>query len=142
MQKRLKIFIVLSVIGVLLSSYLTYQHFATSGSSFCVIDEYVNCDIVNKSTYSELFGIPVAILGALAYALMAVIAYKLYRSSAPKKTAVHALKIITAGSLLFSLYLTYAELFILYAICALCVSSQILVLILFILSLTLSHEKK
>src|SRR3989338_3070369 len=74
------IIIIISILGVLLSSYLTYLHFKPSASKLCVFGENFDCDIVNKSVYSELFGIPVAIFGGLTYLLFLTIAVLLLKN--------------------------------------------------------------
>src|SRR3989338_1138489 len=55
----LKSFVWLSLLGLALSLYLSYTHFAppTEGS-FCDFTENISCSLVNTSIYSELFHVP------------------------------------------------------------------------------------
>jgi protein-disulfide isomerase len=67
---------VLAVAGVALSAVLIYEHAVAhaGGTSFCAINEYVNCDRVAMSPYSVLLGMPVAAWGALGYGLAFLLA--------------------------------------------------------------------
>src|SRR5947207_352628 len=75
MSRKSKLYLiqVLSAIfGVALSLYLLVQHTrlksGIQGSqSFCSINSYLDCDVVNASPFSELAGIPVATFGAIFY---------------------------------------------------------------------------
>ena len=57
---RPKFTTVLSALGALgISIYLGVQHGSTEASA-CNISSTINCDVVNRSEYSELFGIPIS----------------------------------------------------------------------------------
>src|SRR5206468_2515893 len=110
--------------GVVVSSISFYHHFGTSKTSFCSFGESFNCDIVNRSTYSTVLGVPVALIGILGYLLILALA-TVYRDKA--ETPVMLL-IASVGGLGFALYLTYIEKFVLQAWCVLCLSSLALIL--------------
>ena len=100
------------------------RHYASSKSSYCDFGATFNCDIVNRSIYSEVAGVPVALIGVLGYAGLLVLTV-LYR----KKD--HSPMILLAASLAglaFALYLTYIEGFVLGVWCVLCLSSMGLIL--------------
>ncbi|MGH9551980.1 MAG: vitamin K epoxide reductase family protein, partial [Terriglobales bacterium] len=104
--------------GVLVSSASLYHHYGTSATSYCDIGENFNCDIVNRSTYSTLAGIPVAAIGIIGYLAMLLLA-TVFRS----KVGVPAvLAVASLAGLGFALYLTYIEGFVLSAWCVLCLS--------------------
>jgi len=132
-----KILIFLSGCGAALSAYLVYQHYKPAGTSFCDINNYISCDIVNQSIYSEIAGVPVAILGLIAYIVLFLIAVR-----TTSKRSTELLMLLSAGSFLFSLYLTYLEFFVLYAICLLCLISQLIILLFFIISLLLWRKHR
>jgi uncharacterized membrane protein len=111
--------------GVAVSCVSLYHHFGTSKTSFCNFNESFNCDIVNRSAYSTVLGVPVALIGILGYLLILALA-TVYRDKA--ETAV-MLFIASVGGLSFALYLTYIEKFILEAWCVLCLGSLALILI-------------
>lgn len=139
-QSRLRLaFSLLSFLGILVAAYLVYQHYKPAGGSFCNISGYINCDIVNKSIYAEIFGIPVAMLGMLAYGILFAGSLLMRRRAA----APLWLLIFAGFSLVFSLYLTFVEFFVLRAVCMFCITQQILIFIIFItlLVLWLAHRK-
>lgn len=117
----------LSLTGMIVTAYLVYQHYKDPGGAFCNVNDYVSCDIVNKSIYSEIFGIPVAVLGFLAYGLLFVLSVT--------RRLVGFATLFSGAGLLFSLYLTYIEFFVLQALCILCITQQILILFIFLIYL-------
>ncbi len=109
--------------GIVISSISLYHHFARTKTSFCNFGESFNCDIVNRSVYSTVFGVPVAFIGILGYLLILALA-TVYRDKA--ETPIMLL-IASVGGLGFALYLTYIEKFVLVAWCILCLSSLALI---------------
>jgi uncharacterized membrane protein len=105
--------------GILVSSFSLYHHVSKSATSFCTFGESFNCDLVNRSQYSTLLGVPVALIGILGYLLILVLA-TVYREKAETPTM---LLIASFGGLGFSCYLTYVEGFVLQAWCILCLTS-------------------
>jgi uncharacterized membrane protein len=113
----------LAVAGIVVSSISLEHHYSTSESSFCNISETLNCDIVNRSVYSRIFGVPVALVGILGY--LAVLGLATVYRSRPQTP-----KLLLSASLLglgFALYLTYIEGFVLAAWCILCLTSLFLI---------------
>ena len=110
---------VLAVCGIVVSSVSLQHHYAKSKTEYCEFGEAFNCDIVNRSSYSSIFGIPVALIGMLGYAALAGLA-TVYR--ARKDTPLLLLGGAGAG-LAFALYLTYIEGRVLGVWCILCLSS-------------------
>src|SRR3954454_4556709 len=89
-----------AVAGVAVSSVSLYEHFATSTSSFCNFSDTFNCDLVNRSQYSTVLGMPVALIGIVGYVLIAALA-TVYRNQT--QTPV-LLFIASVGGLGFALY--------------------------------------
>jgi uncharacterized membrane protein len=114
---------VLAICGVAVSSVSLQHHYATSKTAYCDIGETFNCDVVNRSEYSSIFGVPVALLGMLGYAALAGLA-TVYRER--RETPVMLLSAAAAG-LAFALYLTYIEARVLGVWCILCLSSLALI---------------
>lgn len=133
-KKYLGAISILGVAGMLLSAYLTYLHFSAGSSSFCNINSVVNCDVVNKSKYAEILGMPVGILGFLGYALLTALAFGWMRNWLKKPTH-RKIMIFSTAALGFSLYLTFIEFFVLRSVCLLCVTSQAVIIGIFILSI-------
>jgi len=120
--------IVLATIGVALAGYLTYLHY-TGTEPPCSIKGNP-CSQVQKSRYSELAGVPVALIGLLGY--LAILGSLLVRETETSRFATAAL---TLGGFGFSAYLTAREVFTLEKICEWCVGSAILMTIMMMLSL-------
>lgn len=110
---------VLAVVGIAVSSLSLYHHFQTSKTSYCDFGETFNCDIVNRSEYSSVAGIPVAGIGIAGYLALFLLA-TVYRDRG--ETAA-VLFVGAISGLAFALYLTYVEGFVLGAWCILCLSS-------------------
>ena len=110
---------VLAVAGVAISAVSLQRHYAKSASAFCDFGARFNCDIVNRSEYSSVMGIPVAGIGIAGYAVLLALA-TVYRSRG--ETPLRLLAAAVAG-LGFALYLTYVEGFVLDTWCILCLSS-------------------
>jgi uncharacterized membrane protein len=120
------IMLVLTVIGLGVASYLTYVHFAGIKPA-CTAGE--SCTKVQTSRYSELAGVPVALMGLIGY--VAILITLLLPESETTRFATVA---ITLGGFGFSAYLTYRELFSIHAICEWCVSSAIILTLLMLLA--------
>jgi vitamin-K-epoxide reductase (warfarin-sensitive) len=114
---------VLAVCGIVVSSVSLQHHYATSKTAYCDIGEAFNCDIVNRSEYSSILGIPVALIGMLGYAALAGLA-TVYRERRETPATLFG----AAGmGLSFALYLTYIEGHVLGVWCILCLSSLALI---------------
>jgi len=109
--------------GVMVSSVSLYHHFTKSKTSFCDINESFNCDLVNRSVYSTVLGIPVALIGILGYLLILGLA-TVYRDKAETPAM---LLVVSAAGLGFALRLTYIEAHQLDVWCILCLSSLALI---------------
>src|SRR5580692_12443832 len=114
---------VLAVAGVALSALSLQRHYAKSATAFCDFGERFNCDIVNRSEYSTVMGIPVAGIGVVGYGVLLALA-TVYR--AREETPLRLLLAALAG-LGFALYLTYVEGYVLGTWCVLCLSSLALI---------------
>jgi len=122
-RRLLSLIGILAVCGVVVSSVSLQHHFATSKTAYCDLGAMLNCDIVNRSEYSSIMGIPVALLGMPGYAALVGLA-TVYRDR-PQTPAL-----LLAGSiagLTFALYLTYVEARILGVYCILCLTSLLLI---------------
>ena len=121
---------VLSLAGAIVSSVSLERHYAKSATSFCDLSEKFNCDIVNRSEQSEVMGIPVAAIGVVGYAMLFIFS-TFYRSRA--ETPFRLLIAATAG-LIFALYLTYVEAYVLMTWCVLCMTSLAMIFLISVLA--------
>jgi len=113
----------LSLIGLGLSVYLTITHFDKQLLA-CTSNGVIDCAKVTTSAQSELLGIPVAILGLANYTGMAVINSPwAWRS---RHRWVHVTRFILAViAMCFVLWLIYAEVMIIGAICLYCTAVHV-----------------
>ena len=125
----------LSIIGFGIMAYLTYIHYANT-KSFCDISETVSCDVVTTSIYSEIFGLPISILG-LGYFGLTFLLSAFYR----KKLFYQLIFLLTLFVLIPSYYFTALEAFVIKAFCILCETSKILMLAILITSFAAMKEK-
>lgn len=123
----------LSLYGLGASIYLTIAHYDSSVQLVCSDKGLVNCEEVTKSPESMLFGvIPVAVLGLAFYAFMAVINSPWgWRLKYPLVTWVRFGSVIVG--VCFVLYLVYAELVEINAICLWCTSVHVATFLIFVI---------
>ncbi len=120
--------IALAIVGLGVAAYLTYTHYANVKVA-CSLGS--QCETVQKSSYSMLAGIPVAVLGLIGYSAILAILVALPVSENTNLALVAA----TLFGLAFSAYLTYREVFTIHAICQWCVASAVIMTLLTGLSL-------
>jgi vitamin-K-epoxide reductase (warfarin-sensitive) len=109
----------LAVAGIAVSAVSLERHYTKSATAFCDLGEKFNCDIVNRSEYSTVMGIPVAGIGIVGYGVLLALV-TIYRSRAETPTR---LLLAAVAGLGFALYLTYVEGYVLETWCILCLSS-------------------
>jgi uncharacterized membrane protein len=126
--------LLLSLFGLGVSIYLTITHFHPA-ALVCTSNATINCEKVTTSPQSEIFGIPVAMLG-LAY-FVPMIALCLPAAWRSTDRRVHlarlGLSVVGVGMIL---YLLIAELFLIKAICLWCSSVHLITFVLFIIIAT------
>ena len=124
--------LVVAAIGLADAIYLTWVKLAHQ-AVFC--PGYGGCDTVNTSPYSEIAGLPIALIGAGAY--LAVLILLLLENTGNFWRENSSLLVfgISLAGVLFSAYLTYIEIAVIHAICLYCVTSAVAILILFILTI-------
>lgn len=124
--------LLLSLAGIAVSSVSLYHHYDRSKSSFCDFGGKFNCDIVNRSIYSHVGPVPVALIGILGYVFLAVMS-RFCRRKSDGKTFLLISSLVGLG---FAFYLTYLEGFVLAAWCVLCLTSLALIFTITILAAT------
>jgi uncharacterized membrane protein len=134
MDKRLRQFMIgLAILGLLVSIYMTIYKL-TNNEAMCIGNG--GCSVVNASRYSEVAGIPVALVGVGGY--LAILAL-LFLERQPGFFAENGIMMLFGISLvgfLFTLYLIFVEIRLIHALCPFCLTSQAVMTIIFILSVT------
>ena len=125
---------VLSVIGLGVAFYLTYVE---TQSVEAICGPVGDCNAVQSSSYSKIWGIlPVGLLGGAGYiAILAAWFASRQGWGWLSKYAPVALFGMALFGTIFSIYLTYLELFVIYAVCIWCISSAIIITLLLLFSL-------
>jgi uncharacterized membrane protein len=118
--------------GVFVALYLTLYKLGYIGTLVCQVG---SCEKVQTSKWATFLGFPVGSWGVGYYIGVMVLAVSgLTPRYAESRTISRVLVGVTAVGVLFSLWLTYLELFVIDAICQWCVISAILATMLFVLS--------
>ena len=108
-----------AAIGLGIATYLTYVHYAHV-RPLCTTG---GCEKVQTSSYAELAGVPVAVLGLAAYAVLVFLALM------PGVAAALAGAAVAIGGTAFSGYLLWAQLARIHAICQWCVGNDVVVVV-------------
>ena len=127
-----RISIALTLLGVAVSAYMTIFKL-TDNQRMCLGNG--GCSKVNSSAYAEVYGIPVAIIGIGGYAVIAALTFMEDRNPFLKQNGTMLVFGLALIGFLFTLYLIYVELALIKALCPFCVTSQITMTILFIISI-------
>lgn len=125
--------IILAVLGVLVAGYLAWAEL-TGNETVCADTGLINCETVQTSAYSSVFGIPVALLGVLGF--IGILALLLLEDQVPFLAAYGRTLVFGAAlfGMLFQAYLTVIEATVLEAWCQWCVASFVLVTLIFAIS--------
>ena len=124
--------LVLAAAGAGIAGYLLYARW-TGGAPVCGTG---GCEIVQHSKYSKIAGVPVALLGLLAY--VAIFATALSRSELAKAAGAA----IALGGLVFAVYLIYVQAALIDAFCQWCLASDVVIALLaFVTSLRLLRAR-
>ena len=119
-----------SLIGLADSIYLTVLKL-TNNQTMC-LKGIGDCWTVNLSSYSEIFGMPIAILGILAYLVLSILF--MLRHKLPVSTVVVDQMFfgLSLTGFIYSIYLTYLEIAVIKALCPFCIVSAIAMTVIFI----------
>tara|TARA_Y100000310_G_scaffold267836_1_gene280080 strand:- start:595 stop:1092 length:498 start_codon:yes stop_codon:yes gene_type:complete len=132
--------IILGVIGLVTSTYLTFLHYNPGGDlGFCLVDEngVSSCTIVNSSSFSEVLGIPAGVLGMVWFAILFVLLWQVKK----RQELAKRLLIWNVLGVLSIFYFIYGEI-VLGTICTYCTVVHVIVVISLIVSIFFMKELK
>ena len=135
------IILVLALVGVAVSTYSFLHNRNFASGEFCTIGETFDCDIVNKGPYSTIMGFPVSMIGIIGYAFLVLASVLKLRDKEDHGLSLF-LVLASGAALLFSLYLSSLEAFVLKAWCLICLVSQFLILFIFASSVWLMRKDR
>ncbi|MEW6716427.1 MAG: vitamin K epoxide reductase family protein [Chloroflexota bacterium] len=132
MRKNKLLYLAMGVAGVglvdsLYLSWIKLAHAVCAGIG--------DCDVVNTSAYSEIYGIPIALLGAGCYIAILLLLGLDLRGGRWQEVSPLAVFGFSLAGVLYSLYLTWIEVAVLKATCPYCVLSAVALVVLLILSI-------
>jgi uncharacterized membrane protein len=124
--------IVLCIAGIFVAGYMSWAE-ATGNETVCTNTGSIDCSAVQTSAYAKTAGIPVANMGLLGYMailLILVLEDQVEFLAAYGRTLVVS---VALGGVIFQTYLTYIEAFVLEKWCEWCVTSYIMISLLFVI---------
>ncbi len=126
------VLVILGLAGFVDSSYLTVMYFLNQTPACTIIN---GCEAVTNSVYSDIAGIPVAMLGLLFYTIviLSTIAYV----NTHREGFLKLISFLSIFGFLMSIWLTYSEVFVIKAICLYCLVSAIVATLIFIVGLVI-----
>ncbi len=120
---------VLAVAGLGVAAYLA---FVETTASEAVCGPVGDCNAVQQSPYARLFGfLPIGVLGAIGY--LVILALWLWQRYGPAQSTAKIAWMLPAVAIfgvLFSIYLTFLEPFVIAAVCMWCITSAVIMLLL------------
>lgn len=123
----------LSIVGLGVAGYLAYVE---TQQVRAVCGPVGDCNRVQQSDYARLFGlVPIGVIGVLGYlAILAAWVVVRVASGEPARWARAAIPAMAAVGVLFSIYLTFLEPFVIGATCAWCLSSAVIMTLVLLLT--------
>ncbi len=114
----------LAVLGLGVAGYMAYVEITHVAAVCGPVGE---CNVVQSSQYASIAGIPVALLGLINFAAVLGL-WLVQRSGAGKwaRPAALALLGLAIFGVLFSIYLTLLEMFVIHAVCMWCLTSALI----------------
>ena len=126
--------LILSIVGLLVSVYLTFEHYTGNETLACTVTGVIDCGKVTSSAWSTFMGVPVALLGLLFFVAVTILMLpSVWRRPEPWLDWLR-FGLLTVG-LGMALYLVWAELFRIHAICSWCTVVHVVTFALWIIVL-------
>ncbi|KKP51285.1 MAG: dihydroorotate dehydrogenase 2, nonfunctional [Candidatus Roizmanbacteria bacterium GW2011_GWA2_33_33] len=142
-MKKFFLLALLALSGIADAAYLTFEHYQQVIPP-CTINRLLpiasDCGKVLRSSYSVMFGVPLAVFGVVQYLLLltAIILLAVYR----KKISAYWLILQSMIGAIFSLYFMYVQLVILKSICLYCTLSAIISFAIFFLVSRIFYKER
>jgi uncharacterized membrane protein len=123
----------LSLAGLFVSAYLYLYKIGRIGGLACGTG---GCETVQLSPWSRVAGVEVSLIGLIGYAgLLVVSLVALQPAWAGRRGPATVMAALAGAGVLFTAYLTFLELFVIYAICRWCIGSAVIILAIFVVAL-------
>lgn len=119
-----------TLIASVLHAYLTYKYYGLkygfSTSNLCNINDKFNCDVTSTSSYAELFGVPIALLGVLTNLVIFILSLNLFINSQDSKRPFRYGYYLSIFTFLASLIMGSISTFVLKVFCPFCIGTYFL----------------
>jgi protein-disulfide isomerase/uncharacterized membrane protein len=118
------------------AAYVSYRLATDPGFvSPCDVNATVSCTDAYMSGYGSLFGVSVALLGLCWFAGALLLQLSASVTGVPQPENVPGyLFVLSVPALAFALYLAYAAFFVLHTVCLLCLTADVSIIAIFVLS--------
>ncbi|MFZ3229294.1 MAG: thioredoxin domain-containing protein [Pseudobdellovibrio sp.] len=128
MTKKINLLLICLFLTLSTFVYLTIHHYSVklglSGSSICSINDKINCDAAAASSFAEVLGIPIAILGGIFTLFLFGIVFFIKMNWIEKSNYVlSTLRLMILSSALASLAMGLISLIFVKVICPFCTVS-------------------
>jgi len=130
--------IIIGLMGMIDSGYLTYSHYAQTVLPCPTIESVNTCQVVATSVYSNILGVPLALIGLGFYAT--IIAIGLISLKEKFQFALNFIPPLAALAWLFSVRLTYLQFFVIHSVCYYCIFSALLATILLVMGVMMMRK--
>tara|TARA_B110001454_G_scaffold219203_1_gene252187 strand:- start:114464 stop:115648 length:1185 start_codon:yes stop_codon:yes gene_type:complete len=124
--------------------YLSFKYyglkFGLGSSSACNINEKFNCDVASSSQFADIFGVPIATLGALTNAGLLILLLNFFLTSTASRRAFYFGYLLSGFTLLVSVVMGTISIAFLSSYCPFCIAAYVLSIITF-LCLHFTKEK-
>jgi uncharacterized membrane protein len=129
---------IFSLLGLGVALYLT---FVETQNVAAVCGPIGDCNAVQSSPFARLFGfLPVGLLGAVGYVGIIVAWFAARSNTGLSRLGALLMFAMALFGVLFSIYLTYLELFVIHAVCIWCLSSAVLISLVLLLTVAPALE--
>lgn len=110
---------VTALVGLADSGYLTSKHIAGTSVPCSLV---TGCESVLNSEWSEIFGLPTALYGAIAYFVTFAVAFLVFSGNTK---LWNMFGLVSLTMFLFSVFFVYLQAFVIEAFCQYCLLSAI-----------------
>jgi len=125
--------LIVLIVVILISGYLSYVKL-TNVPMVCVENGPFNCEVVQNSSYSRMFGLPIAWYGFGTNLILLALLLLENRVQFLRDYGVTIIFGIVLFAFLYSVWLVYVQAALLQAYCPWCLAHEVLITILFVLS--------
>jgi len=130
----------LALVGLFVAVYLWLHAIGVGGAIKCGASG--GCEVVQTSRWAVFLGQPVALYGVFGYVVILIVALAGLRPAALVQRGWNVLLfgLATIG-FVFTLYLTYLEVFVIHAICRWCVGSALIITVIWVVAVLALRRK-